>query len=120
MSYACSPSALKEMTLQQLLEIREKLLSPDSQAVIGELSADRQHDITLLISQAQINYLKLQRASLEQINHEMNILEDSLRAGMKNLETSMETVTKVETFMKHATGFIRLVDSLFRVLPTSV
>lgn len=120
MSSDCSPLALKEMTLQQLMLIRERLLSPDSLAAIDELPPERQHEITLTISRAQKNYVKLQKATLLEVNNGMKRNEKDLLEGISSLQASVEQAAAIEQFMKKARGFIRIVESIFRLAPPVV
>ncbi|NTV26939.1 MAG: hypothetical protein HGB01_12115 [Chlorobiaceae bacterium] len=114
MTSPCSPSALKEMALQQLLQIRDKLLTPDSQASINNLAAEQQHEINILISQAQINYLKIKKLQPEQFSMLVERNGNELLNGTEILRTPIHNVTSVEQFMHNASGFVGMIESCFK------
>jgi len=114
------PMALKERTLRQLLEIRETLLSVDCQEMIDQKPQEMQREYCQIISQAQINYLKLQRASLEELSKEMLTVENELLESMKSMQESIDDLSRLEKFMTDATGFIRLVQRIVSILPLTI
>lgn len=102
------------MALQQLLEIREKLLNPDSQASINNLAAEQQHKINILISQAQINYLKIKKLQPEQFSMLVERNGNELLNGTEILRKPIHNVTSVEQFMRNASGFVGMIESCFK------
>jgi len=117
MSSERSPYELKEMALHQLLEIRERLLSPESQEVIDNLSQEDRHDVILLVSKAQINYLKLQKAMLEEITDGMRQIEPELLTGIDGLKDKSGHLLRIEKFIENAGKFVKLVASVFAHVP---
>ncbi len=111
-----APEALKEQTLTQLIEIRETLLSQDWQEKIDKMPPDKRHEVILLVSQSQINYLKLQRTELETITKGLAQQEKELIKAMKQLQDSMDNVSKLDAFVNGATGFIKLVQNILKAL----
>jgi hypothetical protein len=111
-----SPDALKEQTLSQLLEIRDTLLNQEWQEKIDTMPHDRRHEIIILVSQAQINFLKLRRAELEAIANGLKKSETELFAGMKQMQDSMDDVSKVDAFVNGAAGFLRLVQDILKAV----
>lgn len=108
-----SPSMLKEMALQQLLEIREKLLNPDSQASINSLPVEQQQAINRLISLAQINYLKIKKLSPEQVTLFSNMNNREPLADLDVLRKPVHDAASVQQFMQCASGFVEMLETCF-------
>lgn len=114
------PSALKEKALKQLLEIRETLLSLNCQELIEQLPQERQREICQIISQAQISYLKLQKVCIEELTNEMRLVETALLESMKAMQESMDSLSKLESFMNEATLFIKTVQNIVKIVSPSI
>jgi hypothetical protein len=109
--------ALKEQTLSQLLEIRETLLNQEWQEMIDDMPDDRKHQIIILVSLAQINYLKLKRTELETITSGLRQVEHELLEGIRQMQDSMDNVSGIDAFVNRATEFLRLVQNVLKALP---
>lgn len=108
---------MQEQIFSTLLEIRDTLLDREWQDSIGKLPKARQHEVILLISQAQMTCMGLQRSSFGAVAKGLQENGRELQESINLMRESMNDVSRIATFISSSATFISIVQNHLKVIP---